>query len=95
MWIIGMRRKFKVQIRDDSKCKIALWTAHWKRWPVLKVIKENPHITQKALAAALGKSERTIKTRMSTLQEKGLIQRRKWKAQRVLGNIGQIITVKV
>ena len=48
--------------------------------PYLKeFIKENPHITQKALAAALGKSERTIKTRMSTLQEKGLIQRKNGK----------------
>ena len=46
---------------------------------ILMCLAKNPHITQKALAAALGKSERTIKTRMSTLQEKGLIQRKNGK----------------
>lgn len=64
---------------DDSKCKNCTLDCTLEEMAVLKVIKENPHITQKALAAALGKSERTIKTRMSTLQEKGLIQRKNGK----------------
>ena len=35
----------------------------------------NPAITQKELAAAIGKSERTIKRRMTDLQEKGYLRR--------------------
>ena len=42
---------------------------------VLRVIAANPTITQKALAAAIGKSERTIKTRTVALQEKGCLRR--------------------
>ena len=39
------------------------------------MIAENPTITQKGLAAAIGKSERTIKTRTVALQEKGYLRR--------------------
>ena len=42
---------------------------------MLRVIAANPTITQKALAAAIGKSERTIKTRTVALQEKGCLRR--------------------
>lgn len=42
---------------------------------ILQQIKENPRITQKALAERVGKSERTIKTRTVALQEKGLLAR--------------------
>ena len=42
---------------------------------MLRVIAANPSITQKDLAAAIGKSERTIKTRTVALQEKGYLRR--------------------
>jgi DNA-binding Lrp family transcriptional regulator len=42
---------------------------------VLRAIADNPKITQKALAAAIGKSERTVKTRTTDLQEKGYLCR--------------------
>ncbi len=42
---------------------------------ILELIEGNPSITQKELAERVGKSERTIKTRMNTLQEKGMLQR--------------------
>ncbi len=42
---------------------------------ILQVLAENPTITQKALAQQIGKSERTIKTRIAGLQEKGYIRR--------------------
>ena len=42
---------------------------------MLRVIAANPTITQKDLAAAIGKSERTIKTRTVALQEKGYLRR--------------------
>jgi DNA-binding Lrp family transcriptional regulator len=52
---------------------------------VLRQVDKNPKITQKELDAAIGKSERTIKTRMSALQEKGYIQRADGK-KTVVGN---------
>ena len=42
---------------------------------MLNAIKENPSATQKELAAAIGKSERTVKRLTVTMQEKGLIER--------------------
>lgn len=42
---------------------------------MLRVIAANPSITQKELATAIGKSERTIKTRTVALQEKGYLRR--------------------
>ena len=39
------------------------------------MIIENPSITRKELAIKIGKSERTIKTKVSSLKEKGYIQR--------------------
>ena len=42
---------------------------------VLRTIAANPSITQKDLAAAIGKSERTIKTRTVALQGKGYLRR--------------------
>ena len=42
---------------------------------MLQAVKANPTITQKELAVAVGKSERTIKRRMTDLQEKGYLRR--------------------
>lgn len=42
---------------------------------ILQILAEDPTITQKALAQKIGKSERTIKTRIAGLQEKGYILR--------------------
>ena len=42
---------------------------------ILDIIRECPDITQKELAARIGKSERTVKTRTVAMQEKGLIER--------------------
>lgn len=42
---------------------------------VQQAVKANPTITQKELAVAVGKSERTIKRRMADLQEKGYLLR--------------------
>lgn len=56
---------------DISKCRNC--TLEEKQ--ILELIGENPSITQKELAEKIGKSERTIKTRMTNLQENGLIRR--------------------
>ena len=42
---------------------------------VLRLIADDPKITQKALAAGIGKSERTAKRLTVSLQEKGRIRR--------------------
>ncbi len=42
---------------------------------ILQALAADPGITQKALAEKIGKSERTVKTRISELQEKGCIRR--------------------
>ncbi len=42
---------------------------------LLKLIVQNPFITQKEIADQLGKSERTVRDRMAALQEKKYICR--------------------
>lgn len=56
---------------DVSKCK----NCTLEELTILKIQKKKPSVTQKELAKALGKSERTIKTRTVEMQKKGLIQR--------------------
>ncbi|MBR3267541.1 MAG: winged helix-turn-helix domain-containing protein, partial [Oscillospiraceae bacterium] len=46
---------------------------------ILREIAKNPAITQKALAEAIGKSERTVKSRTVELQEKGFLRRKNGK----------------
>ena len=59
----------------SPKCKNCTLDCTLEELAVLRMIAENPTITQKGLAAAIGKSERTIKTRTVTLQEKGYLRR--------------------
>ena len=42
---------------------------------ILKLIIENPNITQKEIANRIGKSERTVKNKVASLKEKGYIRR--------------------
>ena len=42
---------------------------------VLRIVQKNPTVTQKEIAAEIGKSERTVKTITVNLQEKGILQR--------------------
>ena len=66
---------------NDSKCK----NCTFEELAIIQEIKKNPAITQRELASAIGKSERTVKTRTVEMQEKGLIIREngkrngKWK----------------
>ena len=66
---------------NDSKCK----NCTFEELAIIQEIKKNPAITQRELASAIGKSERTVKTRTVEMQEKGLIFREngkrngKWK----------------
>ena len=60
---------------DNSKCQNGTLDCTLEELAVLQAVKANPTITQKALSAAIGKSERTIKRRMTDLQEKGYLRR--------------------
>lgn len=46
---------------------------------VLQIIQQNPRVTQKQIAEAIGKSERTVKTLTVNLTQKGMIIRRNGK----------------
>ena len=58
-----------------SKCNDCTLNCTLDELAVLQQMKQNPKITQKALAQAIGKSERTVKTITVSLQTKGLVQR--------------------
>ncbi len=60
---------------ETSKCNNCTLDCTLEELAVLRTIAANPSITQKDLAAAIGKSERTIKTRTVGLQEKGYLRR--------------------
>ena len=60
---------------EVSKCQNGPLNCTLEELAVLKAVKANPSITQKELAVAVGKSERTIKRRMTDLQEKGYLRR--------------------
>lgn len=62
-------------INENSKCK----NCALEEQAILNVIKENQTIKQKEIAQIVGKSLRTVKTRMIEMQEKGLITRKNGK----------------
>lgn len=55
----------------SSKCK----NCTLEEIAILRIVQAKPTVTQKEMAAEIGKSERTIKTITVTLQEKGILQR--------------------
>jgi len=61
----------KVQ-NENSKCSFCTL----EEQAILNVIRENSNIKQEEVAQIIGKSLRTIKTRMIEMQEKGLITRK-------------------
>lgn len=61
---------------DSSKSKICTLDYTLEEAAVLHCIEDNPKMTQKEMAAAIRKSERTVKSITSSLVEKGIIIRR-------------------
>lgn len=72
---IDYTAKSKSAISEVSKCK----NCTLEELAILREISNNPSITQKALADAIGKSERTVKSRTVELQEKGLLRQKNGK----------------
>lgn len=62
-------------IGNGSKGKICTLNCTLDELAILQLIMENPNITQKEMAARIGKSERTVKNKIASLKEKGYIQR--------------------
>ncbi|MFR1873204.1 MAG: winged helix-turn-helix domain-containing protein [Hungatella hathewayi] len=60
---------------DISKCTNDTLDCTLEELVLLRLIQQEPTITQKELAVKVGKSERTIKKRTVELQEKGYIRR--------------------
>ena len=74
---VDFREDTVIQSANDkkSKCQNGTLDCTLEELAVLQTVIANPAITQKELAAAIGKSERTIKRRMTDLQEKGYLRR--------------------
>lgn len=70
-----------------SKCK----NCTLEEIALLRIVQNNPSVTQKEMAAQMGKSERTVKTITVHLQEKGVLQRRNGKRN----GYWEIITDKI
>ena len=62
-------------IGNSSKGKICTLNCPLDELAILKLIIENPNITQKEIANRIGKSERTVKNKVALLKEKGYIRR--------------------
>jgi predicted HTH transcriptional regulator len=63
-------------ISDNSKSKIRTLNCTLEETAVLRCIETNPKMTQKEMAATIGKSERTVKSITSALVGKGILIRR-------------------
>ena len=60
---------------EASNGKICLKKLPIEEKAVLEVIIANPEITQKEIACKIGKSERTVRNKITSLKEKGIIER--------------------
>lgn len=70
-----VRETFQSAKREIPKCRICTL----EEIALLKAIGEKPEATQKELAKVINKSERTVKSLTTNLQEKGVLERRNGK----------------
>jgi fido (protein-threonine AMPylation protein) len=61
---------------DSSKCQVGTLDCTLEEIAVIQYLKENPTVTQKEIAAHIGKSERTVKRMTVDLSSRGMIERR-------------------
>jgi fido (protein-threonine AMPylation protein) len=60
---------------ENARCHFGTLNCTLEELALLRIVANNPKVTQKTMAAFTGKSERTIKRRMTDLQEKGYLRR--------------------
>jgi len=63
--------RIRAESDDDNENKVQNKVQN----DILKIIADHPNITQKELADLINKSERSVKTIMTTMQEQNLITR--------------------
>ena len=61
--------------QESPKGKFCTLDCTLEELAILRILRDNPSVTQKELASQLGKSERTIKNRIAALQEKHYLHR--------------------
>ena len=73
---VNYERRAEVQSANGKapKCQNVTLDCTSDELALLRAIAANPTVTQKQLAALIGKSERTIKRRMETMREKGWLR---------------------
>lgn len=67
--------EFQTAKDETSNGKICLKELPLEEKVILELIVENPEITQKDIAKQIGKSERTVRNRITELKEKGILKR--------------------
>ena len=67
--------EFQTAKDETSNGKICLKELTLEEKAILELIVENPEITQKDIAKQIGKSERTVRNRITELKEKGILKR--------------------
>ena len=70
---------FESAVQSDKKDNPKCQNVTLEELAILNAIKNDPKITQKELAAIIGKSDRTVKRYMDTMKEKGIIRRKNGK----------------
>jgi len=65
----------KITQNEVSKSKNCTFNCTLEEHFVLEFLKDNPRATQKEIAAHIRKSERTVKTMTSNMQNKNLLER--------------------
>ena len=62
-------------VRMDDGVSLKCKNCTLEELAVLRIVQKKPSVTQKEIAAEIGKSERTVKSITIALQEKNIIQR--------------------
>ena len=70
-----LTERFQSANERTPKCKNCTLECTFEEFAILKELVKEPDITQKELAMRIGKSERTIKSKIIQLQNKGCIRR--------------------
>ena len=66
-------------VKNDNELSPKCKNCTLEELAVLRIMQQNPSVTQKQIAALIGKSERTVKTLTIHMTEKGIIIRRNGK----------------
>ena len=83
--LIGMQS----EIDNILKGKICTLNCPLDELAIFHLIMENPNVTWKEIANKIGKSERTVKNKVTSLKEKGVYSEVKWETKRQMGSTGR------